>query len=329
LKCISFVDSEVVDRECWKALVAGFLTENSGSRYMSTARGEWDQMSQTRHESTDAYAERNLRLYQGYEYVSLLVGRDASEDAFTFTTKWIDGLLPTLRPSVSLQCGENPTMYQARLAARRLEKASIPKDAKGEDEAATKALRRKISELESKVSKNKQAKKDHTDADFIALVEPLVQKRVMEIAKHLQPPFQQQMFPQQQPGFQPIAPQQSPPGFQQPTFQQPAQYQQPTQYLPPAQFVPTPPPTPPPADAQMGPPPPRTGKGVPALLQACAHKYSGRAGVCVLPGCRRSHDVPVGEIPPQGVCYQHFYGTCKRGASCKFEHNAKHPDAKN
>lgn len=286
--CLPFVARERVGHDDWKSLVHQFFSENYGKRFLAAARREWDDMAQKKNESSDAYAERTIRMLQGYEYTATLMGRPVTEDKFTFTAKWIDGLHQRLKEGVSLKCGEDPTIAAARLAARRLEKAASTSDDRSSE------LKRKISELESQIKEQKKAAgRAPSHADLIAMVSPMVEQRVLAItqARH-QASYQQPQYPQYAPG-------------------------------PPA----TPPPATTPPSTTMGPPPTKTG--IPLMLQACAMHYNSKTG-CKHERCSRSHNVPSGELPPQGSCYPYFYyGNCKIGARCRFQHNDKHPMAKN
>ena len=296
--CLPAVDAGKVRLTEWKSLVGTYFNEACGSRFLSQARNEWELMMQREGETPDSYANRNYRMYQGYDYVAQLLGRDTEDDHFSFVIKWIKGLNADIRPGVSVACGEDPTMHGARLAARRLQAAVARGD--GGDSAT---LKRKIADLEAQVNKNKHARSAKpNEQDLIAMVGPMVNERMRSMSG---------AFSQAAANFRP-----PPPAMPHPHV------------MPPPPSMLPPPGMPPPPPGSMGPPPPQSNQGVPTVLQACAMHYSGKLG-CTKSPCTRSHNVPSAELPPAGACYTYFYGPCRRGKACRFTHIARHPNAKN
>lgn len=169
---MSVSSSRDITRLIWTEVVKASLEGIDSARFLAAARAEWAHLKQKSHEDVNTYHGRASTILDGYTYVALLMGRSVEEDTTDFTSKWIDGLSDNLRAAVTLYAGENPTMCEARKAARRLDRAQ---DQAGD--GATSQLKRKIEALESDIRSHKRPKPWDQDENLISFIGQSVNAR--------------------------------------------------------------------------------------------------------------------------------------------------------
>ena len=169
---MSVSSSRDITKLIWKEVVKASLESIDSARFLAAARAEWAHLRQKSHEDVNTYHGRASTILDGYTYVALLMGRPVEEDTTDFTSKWIDGLNGNLRAAVSVYTGENPTMCEARKAARRLDRAQIQQ---GDD--TTSQLKRKIEALENDIKSHKRPKPWDQDENLISFIGQSVNAR--------------------------------------------------------------------------------------------------------------------------------------------------------